>query len=152
MKTGERPENFALTNTEGEKVSLHDLIENQKVLLLFFPFAFSDVCTGEMCTMRDNMKMYNSLDANVVGISVDSFFSLRAFKKANNLNFILLSDFNKEVSRQFNCLYDDYFGAKGVSKRSAFVINQEGIIEYSEILDDSDKLPDFKGIYQALKS
>ena len=152
MNVSDKPENFTLTNTEGDKVSLNDLIGDNKLLLLFFPFAFSSVCTDEMCTTRDNMKLYNSLQANVAAISVDSFFTLKAFKKAKNLNFTLLSDYNKEVSRQFNCLYEDYFGAKGVAKRSAFVINRRGVVEYAEILDDSDKQPDFKEIYRTLKA
>ncbi len=152
MNVSDKPDNFTLTNTEGEKVNLNDLIGDNKLLLLFFPFSFSSVCADEMCTTRDNMKLYNSLQCNVAAISVDSFFTLKAFKKANNLNFTLLSDFNKEVSRQFNCLYKDYFGAKGVSKRSAFVINRDGVVEYAEILDDSDKQPDFKEIYRILKA
>lgn len=150
MKTGDKVQNFILKNTEGNDVSLDELTSGSKALLLFFPFAFSSVCSEEMCTVRDNMKMYNSLNANAAGISVDSFFTLRAFKKNNNLNFTLLSDFNKEISKQFGVLYDDYFGQKGVSKRAAFIINEERIIEYSEILEDSGSQPDFKSIYKVL--
>jgi glutaredoxin-dependent peroxiredoxin len=150
MKTGDKVQNFTLKNTEGNDVSLDDLTSGRKALLLFFPLAFSSVCSEEMCTVRDNMKMYNSLDINVAGISVDSFFTLKAFKKNNNLNFTLLSDFNKEVSKQFGVLYEDYFGQKGVSKRAAFVINEERIIEYMEILEDSGSQPDFKSIYKVL--
>ncbi|MDX1590451.1 MAG: redoxin domain-containing protein [Balneolaceae bacterium] len=150
LKIGDTVENFTLQNTEGKPISLKDLTQDGKAVLLFFPVAFSGVCTEELCSARDNMKMFNSLNANVAAISVDSFFALRQFKKVNNLNFELLSDFNKEVSAQFNSLYDDFYGMKGVSKRSAFVINQDLQLEYIEILDDADQVPDFKKIMGVL--
>lgn len=151
MKKGDKAPKFTLKNSEGEDVSLNSLAEKGKVVILFFPLAFSSVCTEEMCKTRDNMKMYNSLDANVIGISVDSFFTLKEFKKSNNLNFTLLSDFNKTVSTQFDALYDDFYGMKGVSKRSAFVVNQDLKIEYAEVLDDAGKQPNFKVIQEFLK-
>lgn len=151
MKVGEKAPNFTLKNSHGEDVSLKSLVETGKVLILFFPLAYSSVCTEEMCSTRDNMKLYNSLNTNVVGISVDSFFTLKEFKRSNNLNFSLLSDFNKEVSRQFNSIYDDFFGMKGVSKRSAFIVNKELVIEYAEINEDAGKQPNFKAIQEALK-
>ena len=150
MKKGDIVQNFVLKNTEGKDHSLKDLTSEGKALILFYPLAFSSVCTNEMCTVKDNMKLYNSLNANVAAISIDSFFTLREFKKTYNLNFTLLSDFNKQVSNQFGVLYDDYFGMKGVAKRASFVINSENKVEYSEILEDSDKLPDFKPIRKAL--
>lgn len=152
MNVGDNAKDFTLLNSDGKEVTLSDQISDGKVLLLFFPLAFSGVCTEELCTTRDNMKLYNSLNTNVIGISVDSFFTLKQFKKSNNLNFTLLSDFNKEVSEMYNSLYDEFFGMKGVSKRSAFIINEEMEIEYAEILDDSGKQPDFKAIRSALSS
>lgn len=140
-----------LKNSEGEDVTLAGLTDGKKAVLLFFPLAFTSVCTTELCTMRDNMKLYNSLNANVAGISVDSFFTLKEFKKANNLNFQLLSDFNKEVSASYGALYEEFHGMKGVSKRSAFVVNSEGVIEYAEVLESAGDLPDFKAIQEALK-
>lgn len=142
--------NFTLQNTKGEKISLKSHLGKKNVVLLFFPLAFSKVCTQELCTARDNLKMYNALNAEVIGISADSFFALKAFKESNNLNFTLLSDFNKEVSKKYDVLYDDYFGMKGVPKRSAFVINQEGRIVYNEILEDSDQQPDFNKLLEVL--
>lgn len=150
MKAGDYVEDFTLQNTKGEEVSLSGVLKTGKAVLLFFPLAFSSVCTKEMCTVRDNMKLYKSMNANVLGISVDSFFTLREFKKSNNLPFPLLSDFNKQVSRQFGVLNEDYFGMHGVSDRAAFVINQQMQIDYAEILDDSAKLPDFKSIQKSL--
>ncbi len=143
---------FTLPDTEGNEVSLADFHGKRKVVLLFFPLAFSDICTEELCTTRDNMKMYNALNATVVAISVDSFFTLRALKKAENLNFMLLSDFNKEVCHRYQVLQDDYFGMKSVSKRAVFVIDREGIVQHREVLEDSGKLPDFKTVQKILSA
>lgn len=151
MKIGDKTDDFTLKNSEGKDLSLNELTKGGKALLLFFPVAFSGTCTDEMCTMRDNMKAYNSLNTNVVGISVDSFYTLREFKKSNNLNFPLLSDFNKEVTKAFGALDNDFYGMKGVAKRSAFIINSDMEVEYAEILEDADNLPDYKAIYNALK-
>ncbi|SMO37149.1 peroxiredoxin [Gracilimonas mengyeensis] len=141
---------FTLQNTNGDEVSLTDFKGEKNVVLLFFPLAFSSVCTKEMCSTRDNLKMFNALDAEVIGISVDSFFALRAFKESNNLNFTLLSDFNKEASKAYDVLNEDFFGMKGVSKRAAFVINKEGDIVHSEILEDAGNQPDFNRIQEVL--
>ncbi len=151
MKKGDKAIDFTLKNSEGNDVTLSNLTKEGKVLLLFFPLAYTGVCTDEMCTMRDNMKLYNSLKANVAAVSVDSFFTLKEFKKANNLNFTLLIDFNKEVSKAYDVLYQDFFGMKGVSKRSAFIINDQMDIEYAEVLEDAGNLPDFKSIQSVLK-
>ncbi|MEX0720827.1 MAG: redoxin domain-containing protein [Balneolaceae bacterium] len=142
---------FSLTDTNGEQVSLDQLLNKKKcVVLLFFPLAFSSVCTKELCSVRDNLKIYNSLNAEIAGISVDSFFTLKAFKEAQNLNYNLLSDFNKEVSEKLGVLNKDYYGMKGVSKRAVFVINREGRIIYSEILEDAGKLPDMYKVQEVL--
>lgn len=154
IKKGDKALEFSLNDTGGKEISLADLQNKGKgdTLLLFFPLAFSRICTDELCTTRDNMKFYNSLNANVAAISTDSFFTLREFKKLNNLNFILLSDYNREVSAKYGALYEDYYGMKGVSKRAAFIIASDGIVKYAEVLDDSDKQPDFKAIQKSLMS
>ncbi|MBO6586415.1 MAG: redoxin domain-containing protein [Gracilimonas sp.] len=141
---------FTLKNTSNKDVSLSDFKGDKNVVLLFFPLAFSGVCTKELCSTRDNLKIYNSLDAEVLAISIDSFFTLKAFKEANNLNFSLLSDFNKEVSAKYDSLYDDYFGMKGVSKRSVFVIDKEGRVAHQEILEDSGKIPNLSKVQEVL--
>lgn len=150
LKIGDTVKDFSLQNTEGKPVSLKEITGDNRAVILFFPLAFSGVCTEELCSTRDNMKMFNSLNATVAAISADSFFTLREYKKINNLNFELLSDFNKEVSAQFDSLYEDYFGMKGVPKRSAFVINSDMQIEHMEILEDSDLIPDFSEIIRVL--
>lgn len=143
---------FTLINSEREMVTLSSYREKSQVVLLFFPLAFSSVCTKELCSTRDNMKMYREFQATVLGISVDSFYSLHAFKKSENINFTLLSDFNREVSALYGTLYDDFYGMKGVSKRASFVIDKRGYIRYREILEDSGKLPDFQSIQRTLIS
>lgn len=150
MKIGDSIPDFTLTNTKGEKVTFSDIHKNGKTLILFFPLAFSSVCTAELCSIRDNLKLFKSLSTNIIAISVDSSFTLREFKRMNNLSFNLLSDFNKVVSKKFGVLYEDYYGMKGVSKRSAFVITREGVIEYAEILEDDSNLPNFKAIQEVL--
>ena len=152
LKSGYIAPNFALNNTSGDTVSFEDLQKENSgdILLTFFPLAFSSGCTDELCTMRDNMKLYDSLNTTVVGISIDSFFTLKEFKRTNNIKFPLLSDFNKEVSKSYGVLYEDFFGMKGVAKRSAFIIGNGGEIKYAEVLEDSGKLPDFKAIQSAL--
>lgn len=150
LKVNTKAPDFTLQNTKGDKVTISNFQEKTNLVLLFFPLAFSSVCTKELCTTRDNMKLYEALDTKVIGISVDSFFCLGEFKKSENLNFTLLSDFNKEVSKNYDSLYEDYYGMKGVSKRATFVIDRQGIIKYKEILDDAGDLPDFKNIQKTL--
>jgi peroxiredoxin len=152
LQIGQKAPEFTLHNTEKNKVSLSDF-KSKNVVLLFFPLAFTGVCTNEMCSMRDNMAAYNSLNAEVIGISVDSLFVLDRFKKEHNLDFALLSDFNKEVAKDYGCLYDTFvFDMHGVAKRSAFVIDKEGNIQYAEILESAGDLPDFTAIQECLKN
>ncbi len=141
---------FSLQNTKGVKVELSAYEGEKNVVLLFFPLAFTSTCTEELCQTRDNLKMYNSLDAEILGISVDTFFTLREFKSAQNINFQLLSDFNKEASKAYDVLYEDFYGMKGVSKRSVFVISKEGIVLHSEILENADELPNFSRLEEVL--
>lgn len=140
---------FTLKNTDGQDVSLSDF-KGKPVLLLFFPLAFSSVCTTELCSVRDNLKQYEQADAQVLGLSVDSFFALKAFKQAQELNFPLLSDFNKNVAEAYGCMYDEFYGMKGVSKRAAFVVDEQGKIKYAEVLEKASDLPDFRAIQSEL--
>jgi peroxiredoxin len=114
--------------------------------------AFTDVCTNELCSIRDNMSKYAQLNAVVLGISVDSMFALNKFKEDKQFQFDLLSDFNKNVARQFNVLYEEFpvLNMKGVAKRAAFVIDRQGIIQHVDVLEDPGKIPDFKAIEAAL--
>jgi peroxiredoxin len=143
---------FILYDTERNKVSLHDQRE-QNVLLLFFPLAFSGTCTKELSMTRDNLALYNSVDAKIFGISVDSLYVLKRYKEELQLNFTLLSDFNREASKAFDVLYEVFptFEMKGVSKRASFVIDKKGIVQYSEVCASPGDLPDFNKIQTALK-
>ena len=149
---GEKAPEFNLHDTEKKIVTLAGLRGNN-ILLLFFPLAFTGVCTKELCSVRDNIAAYNNVNAKVFGISVDSPQTLARFKEEQHLNFTLLSDFNKEASESFGCLYSSFAGwMKGVSKRSAFIINKEGIVQYAEVLENAGELPDFEKINATLAS
>jgi glutaredoxin-dependent peroxiredoxin len=138
--------NFSLYNSEKNKVSLSDY-KGKNVLLLFFPQAFTGVCTTELCGIRDDISRYNNAAAEVLAISVDSIFTLGKFKEDQNYNFTLLSDFNKEVSTLYGAIYQDWIlDMKGVSKRSAFVIDKNGIVQYAEVLESAGDLPNFEAI------
>ena len=151
LTVGQKAPVFTLFNADKAKVSLEDF-KGKKVVLLFFPQAFTGVCTKELCGVRDDIGRYTNADAQVLGISVDSVFTLNQYSKEQSFNFPLLSDFNKEVSRDYGTLYDNWiFDMKGVSKRSAFVIDREGIVRYAEVLDNAGDVPDFDKINQALQ-
>ena len=150
LKVGDKAPQFTLRNSDKEEVSLADY-QNQNLLILFFPLAFTGVCTAELCETRDSMKKYESAGVNVVAISVDSLFVLERFKAEQILNFPLLSDFNKEVSRSYGALYEDFvLDMKGVSKRSAFLVDKQGVIKYAEVLESAGDLPDFKAIQEEI--
>jgi peroxiredoxin len=149
---GEAAPDFTLYNTNEEQVSLLQL-KGRNVFLLFFPFAFTSVCTTELCSTRDSIFFYESTNAEVLGISVDSAFALKKFKEDLNLNFQLLSDFNKEASNAYGCLYETFaLGTKGVAKRSAFVVDKTGIVRYSEILENAGEVPNFSAIRNCLNT
>jgi len=138
-------------NAEGlHDVSLSDTAGKKKTLLLFFPFAFTSVCMKEMCDINDSIAAYNDLNAAVYGISVDSPFAQEQMAQVDGLKFPLLSDFNKDISAAYDVLYADLLGFKGVSKRSAFVIDESGVVTYSESSDDPHDLPNFDAIKAAL--
>lgn len=151
IKIGQAAPDFKLFNTEKKEISLSDY-KGKNLVMLFFPQAFTGTCTTELCKMRDNYEQYKALNAEIVGISVDSLFTLDAFKKAQNYPFDLLSDFNKTVSPAYDSLIEEFvFGMKGVSKRSAFVIDKNGIIQYAEICEKVTDLPNFDAIKATLE-
>lgn len=150
VKVGDKAPSFTLHASDKSEVSLDDY-RGKKVVLLFFPLAFTGVCTTELCSMRDNIGDYQALDANILAVSVDSFATLGRFKEAQNLNFPLLSDFNKEVAKAYGALYEEFvLGMKGVAKRSAFVIDGSGIVRYAEVLESAGDLPNFDAVKETL--
>ena len=149
---GQPAPDFTLYNTKKETVSLSQQ-RGKNIILLFFPFAFSRVCTAELCSVRDHMQQYASLEAEVFGISVDSLYTLARFKEEEHLDFELLSDFNKEVARSYGCLYETFsYGMKGVAKRAAFVIDKKGTVQYAEVLENAGEQPHFEAVQQTLQS
>ena len=150
IEIGQKAPEFTLYDSEKNKVSLADY-KGKNVLLVFFPQSFTRVCTAELCSLRDNIATYNNANAQVFGISVDSVFTLAQFKESQQLNFPLLSDFNKEVSTAYDAIYADWIlDMKGVSKRSAFIIDKDGNIHYAEVMEVAGDLPNFEAIQQTL--
>ncbi|WDZ99540.1 redoxin domain-containing protein [Mucilaginibacter sp. SJ] len=151
LQIGQPAPQFILISSDLKSVSLADF-KGRKVVIHFFPLAFTGVCTTQLCTMRDSFGYYDGLNATILGISVDSPFTLAKFKEENNYQFDLLSDFNKEVSTAYGAIYDQFvMGLKGVSKRAAFVIDEEQNIIYAEVLEDAGQLPNFEAITEIVK-
>jgi peroxiredoxin len=146
---GQKAPEFKLMNEKREEVTLSSQ-KGHPVVLAFFPAAFTGVCTKELCTFRDSMAKLNSANAQVYGISVDTSFSLAEFKKQQNLNFPLLSDFNKEAIQAYGVFNPDMIGLKGIAKRSTFVIDKDGVVRYAEILEDARNEPSYDKVFDAL--
>ncbi|AYL97270.1 redoxin domain-containing protein [Mucilaginibacter celer] len=151
LQPGQPAPQFILISSDLKSVSLADF-KGRKVVIHFFPLAFTGVCTTQLCTMRDSFGYYDGLNATILGISVDSPFTLAKFKAENNYQFDLLSDFNKEVSAAYGAIYEQFvMGLKGVAKRAAFVIDEQQQIIYAEVLEDAGKLPNFDAIAEIVK-
>lgn len=152
VNVGEKAPLFTLRAHDKSAVSLESYT-GRKVVLVFFPLAFSSVCTTELCSIRDNLEQYNDLNAEVLAISTDSLYTLRKFREIHDFNFLLLSDYNKEVSRCYGALHEDYnLDMKGVTKRAVFVIDSKGVVKHKEILEDPSKLPNFDRVKEILAS
>jgi glutaredoxin-dependent peroxiredoxin len=152
LQVGQTAPDFTLFNQNKEEVKLSDF-RGQTVVLLFFPLAFTSTCTAELCSMRDDLHYYSDVNAKVLGISVDTVFSLAKFKEEQNFNFDLLSDFNKSVSENYGTLYDTFIlGMQGVSKRSAFVVDKEGVLQYVEVLEKASDIPNLQAIQSLVKT
>lgn len=151
LQAGQPTPQFILISSALKSVSLADF-KGRKVILHFFPLAFTGVCTAQLCAMRDSFGYYDGLNATILGVSVDSPFTLAKFKEENNYQFDLLSDFNKEVSQAYGAFYEQFaMGLKGVAKRAAFVIDEDQNIIYAEVLEDAGQLPDFAAIAEKVK-
>lgn len=151
VKVGDKAPQFELPGTNLKMRKLSDYA-GSKVVLAFFPGAFTSVCTKEMCVLRDSMANLNKLEAKVVGVSVDSPFSLAEFGKANNLNFELLSDHSRSVSKEYEALHENFAGVPGLtaSKRSIFILDKAGVVKYAWVSEDPGKEPDYGEIEKEL--
>ena len=143
---GSNAPDFTLMNQDRQPVTLTAL-KGKPVVLAFFPAAFSGTCQKELCTFRDSMAQLNQAQAQVLGISVDTFFSLKAFQDQQHLNFPLLSDFNKEVIHDYGVFNEDMIGLKGIAKRAVFVVDQDGVIRYREVLEDARNEPNYQHLF-----
>ena len=151
VDVGSTAPDFTLTNHDRQPVTL-SAQRGQPVVLAFFPAAFSSVCTKELCTFRDSLARLNQVNAQVFGISVDTFFTLKAFHDHQKLTFPLLSDFNKQVIREYGVFNEDMIGLKGIAKRGVFVIDKDGIVRHRQVLDDARNEPDYQQVFSSLDS
>jgi peroxiredoxin len=152
VDVGAKAPDFTLPNQDREQVTLSEQVKKGPVVLAFFPAAFSGVCTKEMCTFRDSMAELNKLSGTVLGVSTDTFFSLKAWGDQQKLTFPLLSDYNKDVIRKYGVVNPDMVGLKDISKRAVFVIGRDGTVKHREVLDDARNEPDYSKINQAVAS
>lgn len=152
IQIGDKAPAFSLYSSEKQLIHLADF-KGRNVVLLFFPLAFTSTCTKELCSTRDEMEIYNDLNTEVLGISIDTPQSLARYKQDHQFNFTLLSDFNKETIKAYDAIYEQFgHNMKGVGKRAAFVIDSAGIVRYAEVLEDAGKIPDFDKIQNTLRN
>ena len=152
LRIGQRVPDFSLPDADGGERKLSEFLGKGSVVFAFFPFAFSGVCDTEMCAFRDDMNRFVGLGSQVVGISVDSVYTLKVFRQTYSLQFPLLSDFNRKVSKAFDALHDVWvnYGYKGVSKRAVFVVDKKGILRYRWITDNPGEEPPYEEIRSVL--
>ena len=151
VDVGSTAPDFTLTNQDRQPVTL-SAQRGKPVVLAFFPAAFSSVCAKELCTFRDSIAKLGQANAQVYGISVDTFFALKAFHDQEKLSFQLLSDFNKQVIRDYGVFNEDMIGLKGIAKRAVFVIDKDGVVRHREVLEDARNEPDYGKVSSALAS
>jgi peroxiredoxin len=152
LAVGSKAPDFTLPNQDRQPVTLSTELAKGPVVLAFFPAAFSSVCQKELCTFRDNMSALDTADARVLGVSVDTFFALKAWHDQERFSFPLLSDFNKDVIRAYDVVNPDMVGLKGIAKRAVFVIDPDGIVRHREILEDARNEPDYAKVLQTVAS
>ena len=150
VDVGSTAPDFTLTNQDRQPVAL-SAQRGKPVVLAFFPAAFSSVCAKELCTFRDSIARLGQADAQVYGISVDTFFTLKAFHDHEKLSFPLLSDFNKQAIRDYGVFNEDMIGLKGIAKRAVFVIDKNGVVRHREVLEDARNEPDYDRVFAALE-
>jgi peroxiredoxin len=147
---GTKAPDFTLPDQDRASVTLSEQLSKGPVVLAFFPGAFSGTCTNELCTLRDSMSELKKLNANVLGVSTDTFFALKAWADAQKFGFPLLSDYNRDVIPKYGVNNPDMIGLKNIAKRAVFVIDRAGVVRYSEVLDDARNEPDYAKLKQAV--
>jgi peroxiredoxin len=151
VEIGQKPPDFQLPDQDRKQRALKDFL-GKKTVLAFFPGAFTSVCTQEMCTLRDSMQALNSLNAQVVAISVNDPWTNKAFAETNMLQFPILCDYNRETVRKLNVFHEDFGGLKEytAAKRSVFVLDGKGVVRYRWITEDPGKQPNYDEVKNAL--
>ncbi|MSO56377.1 MAG: peroxiredoxin [Acidobacteria bacterium] len=150
VEVGSKAPDFTLVNQDRESVTLAGELKKGNVMLAFFPGAFSGTCTKEMCSFRDTMSNFTGANANVLGVSTDTFFALKAWRDQQHFDFQLLSDYNKDVIKAYDVVNPDMIGLKNIAKRAVFVIDKGGVVRYREVLDDARNEPDYGKLSEAL--
>ena len=150
VDVGSKAPDFTLVNQNRENVTLSQELGKGNVVLAFFPGAFSGTCTKEFCNLRDTMSNFRNVNASVLGISTDTFFTLKAWDDQQKLGFPLLSDYNKEVIDKYGVVNPDMIGLKNIAKRAVFVIDRGGIVRHREVLDDARNEPDYAALNEAV--
>jgi peroxiredoxin len=154
IPVGSKAPDFTLKTktSDGLKdVKLSDSFGRKQTVLLFFPAAFTGVCTQEMCDISSGLGQYVALDAEVYGISVDSPFAQEAWAKQSGIKVPLLSDLNKTVIKAYGVVFPNLLGMYETSARAAFVVGKDGVVKYSEQTATPKDLPDFAAVQAALK-
>jgi glutaredoxin-dependent peroxiredoxin len=151
VDVGSKAPDFTLVDQDRNQVTLSASL-GRPVVLVFFPGAFSSTCTAELCTFNNSLSRLNAAHAQVYGISVDTFFALKAFRDSQHLAFPLLSDFNKEVIRLYDVFFEDMIGLKGLAKRAVLVIDKDGIVRHRQVVEDARNEPDYDAVFAALAS
>ena len=153
IAVGSKAPDFTLKTktSEGLKdIKLSDHFGQKQTVLLFFPLAYTSVCTDELCDVSNGLSGYSSLGADVIGISVDSPFAQEAWAKANGIKITLVSDLNKETTKAYDVLFPGLAGIGDTSARAAFVIGTDGVVKYAEQTESPKHLPNFGAIKTAL--
>ena len=153
LAVGTKAPDFSLSTktADGPKqIKLSDNFGKTNTLLLFFPMAFTGVCTTEMCNLGPELPNYAGMNATVYGISGDNPFAQEAWAKKENISVTLLSDYEHKIAKQYDVAYDAFLppnlGMSGVAKRSAFIVDRDGVIQYAESKEDARELPNFDKI------
>ena len=152
VDVGSKAPDFTLVNQDRQPVTLSQELEKGPVVLAFFPGAFSGTCTKEMCNFRDTMSSFRAVDANVLGISTDTFFALKAWDDQQRLGFPLLSDYNKDVIRTYGVVNPDMIGLKDIARRAVFVIDKSGVVRHREVVEDARNEPNYTRLNEAVAS
>jgi len=151
VEVGQQAPDFTLIDTDNKPRSLSEF-KGKNVVLAFMPGAFTGVCTTEICTFRDNAQAYNSLNAQVLGITVDSRFAQKGWADTNNINFPLLSDYDRKVVEQYGVALPNFAGMEGYTStsRAVFVLDKDGIVRYKWVAPPPT-VPEFDKIEEALR-